>query len=230
MRIIDRLATLIVVACFLSLMPGCKDEEARTPNAAPPAPAAEAPRASAAGEARPAGTQAATSAHAPATPEAVDVPALLRAGGAHWSATPEGEPAEPGASAAGSDYWIWPAEDVVYVPERGANAVLSVRLNWRLRPGGKPAGEALYGMIASAAQPGAAALNLRNVAEGFDGRAEGGVVEVRFAPWKASAAGDVTLFASKPGSSSAVSNVLRLKVAPPPPPAAEKAGGSSSDR
>lgn len=200
-------ALVVVVGCSLSVAAGCKDEERRAPNAAAPA------TSPAGGGTRPA---AGTTAPAPDV-AALDVHALLRAGGANWSSVPEGEPAGPGVPAAGSDYWIWPAEDVAYVPERGANATLAVRLNWRLRPGGKPAGDKLYGVIASAARPGAPPFTLRNIAEGFDGQAAGGVVEIRFAPWKAAAAGDVVLFASKPGSASAVSNLLRLKVTPPPP-------------
>src|SRR5829696_7130440 len=172
MQVTRGILALTVVVC-LGVPAGCKEDKGGAPATGRPDPATGPASAAAPGAA------------------AVDVPALLRAGGTNWSSVPEGESA-PGVPAPGGDYWVWPADDAVLVPARGANAELSVRLNWRLRPGGKPVGEKLYGTITSA-RPGAAAFTLRAVAGRYDGGAEAGVAEFRFAPWKPTAGGDVTL-------------------------------------
>ena len=187
-----RLKTLMLISCLF--LPAACDKPAPSPSPAPPQ----------AGGAR---------TTAPATPRFSEdeIAALIRAGGANWSAFEDAEFAGM-AIKPGSDYWVWPAEDVAVPRTPRSGGTLTVRLHWQLRAGGKPAtGGTVYGRIIGGTPE--ARVGLGAPAANFDERAVNGAVTLEFAPWKSTEGGEIVLFLTRPGNPAPMSNVLRLKVA-----------------
>ena len=193
-------ALLCVLAMFVS---ACDDgQNGTSPAPAPPPP----PPTTAAADAD--GAKPATR---PDPNADVDVPALLAAGGANWSALTGGDFLGR-ALPDGKDYFLWPAErDAAYVPK---GKKLTVALHYRARPDGKPitGGTGYVNLVGGTPER---RLYLSGPVTTFDEQPAGGSASVTFEPYLSTEPAEVVLFLTRPGYPEPASNVLRLKVAAP---------------
>ena len=189
--------------CVLALLvPACDDGRTAT---TPPPPTTTA---TTAGQADGGGVKPATQ---PDPHAAVDVPALLAAGGANWSALGGGSFVGR-ALPDGKDYFLWPADvNATYAPKGGK---LTVELHYRARPGGKPitGGTGYVNLVGGTAER---RLYLSSPVTPLAEHTPGGSTSATFEPYLSTEPAEVVVFLTRPGYPEPASNVLRLKVAAP---------------
>ena len=197
--------TCSALLCVLAfLVPACDD--GRTATTPPPTTTTTA---TTAGEADGGGAKPATQ---PDPHAAVDVPALLAAGGANWTALGGGGAFVGRALPDGKDYFLWPADvDAKFVPK---GRKLTVELHYRARPGGKPitGGTGYVNLVGGTAER---RLYLSSPVTPLAEHTPGGSTTATFEPYLSTEPAEVVVFLTRPGYPEPASNVLRLKVAAP---------------